>query len=366
MKQTKPVDAPTPSHERETSDSPGSDLSSDLTAGLAVPDPTGRSKQARIVGLAEAYTLPAVIVVLIAFFSAWPKTSDSFLSVANFNAVASSQGVIAILTLAALVPLVTNRYDLSVGANLGLSSIVAGVVMSNGHGLVLGVLAALGTGLLVGVVNGVLVAYAGVNDVVTTLGTTTIMLGLVDWITDGRAISKNISLDLINFSTSLVAGIPTIVVVLLVIAVFVHVMFESTGPGRHLFMLGSNENAARLIGLKTKMLTLQSFAAAGLLAGVAGVMQLGRAGSAIPSVGDNFTLPALAAAFLSQAAIRPGRVNVGGALNAIVFLAVLNAGLNLAGAEPFISNFVNGAALILGIGLAVYIGKIRDSFAKRV
>lgn len=334
---------------------------------LAVPTPSGRGgARAKLVGLAEAYTLPAVIVLLVLFFSVWSATSDTFLTVANFNAVASSQGVIAILTLAALVPLVTNRYDLSVGANMGLASVVSAVVMSHGHGLVLGVLAGVGAGVLVGIVNGVIIAYLGINDVVTTLGTTTIMLGLVDWITDGRPISTGISLDLTSFASSLVAGIPTIVVVVLVIALIVHITFESTRPGRHLFMLGSNENAARLIGLRTKLLVLQSFAVAGLLAGFAGVMQLGRAGSAIPSVGDSFTLPALAAAFLSQAAIRPGRVNVGGAITAIVFLAVLNAGLNLAGAAPFISNFVNGAALILGVGLAVYIGKIRDAFAKKV
>lgn len=333
---------------------------------VAVPTPSGHSGKARVVGFAEAYTLPAVIVLLVLFFSVWPATSETFLTVANLNAVASSQGVIAILTLAALTPLVTNRYDLSVGANMGLSSVVAATVMAHGNGLLPGVLAGLGTGLFVGLVNGFIIAYLKINDVVTTLGTTVIMIGIVSWITDGRPITENISADLIDFASNAVWGVPLIVVVVAIIAVAVHVTFEYTAPGRRLFMLGSNENAARLIGLRTNVLIMGSFAAGGLLAGFAGVMQLGRAGGALPSVGDSFTLPALAAAFLSQAAIKPGRVNVGGAITAIIFLAVLNAGLNLAGAPPFITNFVNGTALILGVGLAVYIGKIRDSFAKKV
>jgi ribose transport system permease protein len=333
---------------------------------VAVPTPTGHNKKARVVGFAEAYTLPAVIVLLIVFFSVWPATSETFLTMANLNAVASSQGVIAILALAALIPLVTQRYDLSVGANMGLSSVVAATVMAHGYGLIPGLLAGLGTGVLVGLVNGFIIAYLKINDVVTTLGTTIIIIGIVSWITDGRPITENISPDLINFTSSIVWGIPVIVVVVALIAVAVHVTFEYTSPGRRLFMLGSNENAARLIGLRTNVLIMGSFAAAGLLAGFAGIMQLGRAGGALPSVGDSFTLPALAAAFLSQAAIKPGRVNVGGAITAVIFLAVLNAGLNLAGAPPFITNFVNGTALILGVGLAVYIGKIRDSFAKKV
>lgn len=332
----------------------------------SVPTPSGEVGRARLIGLAEAYTLPAIIVLLIVLFAILPATRDTFFTLANFNAVASSQGVIAILTMAALVPLVTNRYDLSIGATMGLSSVVAALAMSHGLGLVGGVLAGMLAGVVVGAVNGFTVAYLKINDVVTTLGTTTIMLGVIDWITSGRPITDGISTGLVRFASSLVLGIPTIVIVVAVIAVAVHVTFEYTSPGRRLFMLGSNENAARLIGLRTKVLIGGSFVAAGLLAGLAGVLQVGRAGGALPSVGDSFTLPALAAAFLSQAAIRPGRVNVGGALTAIIFLAVLNAGLNLAGAPPFISNFVNGAALILGVGLAVYIGKIRDTFAKKV
>jgi len=97
--------------------------------------------------------------------------------------------------------------------------------------------------------------------------------------------------------------------------------------------------------------------ASGTLAGAAGVLQVARAAGADPRVGETFTLPALAAAFLSAAAIRAGQYNVGGVLVAIFFLAAINSGLNLAGAEPYISSFVNGGALIIGVSLAVYLGR---------
>ena len=88
---------------------------------------------------------------------------------------------------------------------------------------------------------------------------------------------------------------------------------------------------------------------------------MARAGGADPRVGESFTLPALAAAFLSAAAIKPGHYNVGGVLVAIFFLAALNSGLNLAGAANYVSNYVNGAALIVGVGLAGFMGRRRKS-----
>ena len=96
-----------------------------------------------------------------------------------------------------------------------------------------------------------------------------------------------------------------------------------------------------------------------MLAGGAGALQVARAGGADPRVGEQFTLPALAAAFLSAAAIQPGRYNVWGTIVAIFFLAALNAGLNLAGSQDYVTNFVNGAALIIGVGLAAYLGRRR-------
>jgi ribose transport system permease protein len=79
-----------------------------------------------------------------------------------------------------------------------------------------------------------------------------------------------------------------------------------------------------------------------------------------PKVGDTFTLPALAAAFLSAAAMKPGKYNVAGTLVAIFFLGVLNNGLNLAGSPEYVTNYVNGAALIVGVALAVRLGRRQE------
>jgi ribose transport system permease protein len=140
--------------------------------------------------------------------------------------------------------------------------------------------------------------------------------------------------------------------VMTAIAIATYYMLEHTPLGRYLYSFGSNATAARLVGIRTRFLLYLSFAMAGLLAGLAGVLQTARAGGASPDVGDSFTLPALAAAFLSAAAIKPGKYNVGGTLVAIFFLAALNSGLNLAGAQSYVADIVNGIALIIGVAMA--------------
>ena len=99
----------------------------------------------------------------------------------------------------------------------------------------------------------------------------------------------------------------------------------------------------------------------GVLCGVGGFLYVSRAGGASPNVGATFTLPAFAAAFLSAAAVRPGRFNVWGLVIAVYFLAVLNNGLNLAGVEPYVNDWVNGGALIIGVALATVLYRRRTT-----
>src|SRR5262249_46008914 len=122
------------------------------------------------------------------------------------------------------------------------------------------------------------------------------------------------------------------------------------------YAVGSNRAAARLVGIRLKLLVGLTFLIAGGLCGAAGVVQVARAGGASPTLAGTLLRPALAAAFLSAAAIRPGRPNVPGVLVAVYFIAGLNSGLNLAGAQPYVANFVNGGALIIGVGLAARLG----------
>jgi ribose transport system permease protein len=308
----------------------------------------------------EAWAFPALLVAAFIFFAVFPRTSASFTSPANLRTLVSSNSVLAIVALAALIPLVCYEFDLSVGATAGLSSVFVATTLSSGTPILLGIAVGVGLGLLVGTINALLVTRVGVNAVITTLGIGIILDGVANQKTSGIAVTGNIPLSFLNFGSSNWLGIPKIAVVLALLAIAIYYVLDYTPYGRYLYAFWSNRTATRLVGVRTKLTLGLTFVIGGVLAGLAGVLQVAYAGSADPRVGDNFTLPALAAAFLSAAAIRPGRYNVWGTLVAVFFLAVLNNGLTLAGSPAYVANYVNGMALIIGVGLAVQLGGRRE------
>lgn len=308
----------------------------------------------------EAYAFLGLLVAAAAFFSLWPETSDTFTSPANLRTLVSSNSVIAIVALAALIPLVTYEFDLSVGAIAGLSSVFVASALAGGTAVPLAIALGIGIGLLVGGINALLITRVGVNAVIATLGVSIILAGVINQKTGGLSVTGNIPPSFSEFGSSNWLGIPKIAYILTAIAIAVYYLLGHTPYGRYLYAFGANREAARLVGIRTKLTLGLTFVISGALCGAAGVLQVARAGSADPKVGETFTLPALAAAFLSAAAIKPGRYNVAGTLVAIFFLAVLNNGLNLAGSPEYVSNYVNGAALIVGVGLAVRLGRRQE------
>lgn len=317
----------------------------------------------RLLGWAEAYALLALLFITGIFFSVLPSTSGTFPTEANLQAIAANQAVIAIVALGALLPVVCGEWDLSVGANAGLSSVFVATALGSGTPVWLAVLIGLGVGIGIGILNALIVTQVKVNAVIATLGMATILEGALNQKTGGLAVASNIPHSITNFGSGKTLGIPDPAWAMIVIAFVVWYVLQHTPVGRHLYALGSNAAAARLVGLRTRWLLAFTFIGAGALAGLAGFLEVTRAGGADPKVGVSFTLPALAAAFLSAAAIKPGRPNVWGTLVAIFFLATLNGGLNLAGSPSYVASYVNGAALIVGVALASYLGRRRAGTA---
>lgn len=344
-----------------------SEVESQMEAPAGVPErrtAPGRDR-GPLLGVLEAYALLILLVLIGVFFSVLPATSDTFLTSANMRILVSNQVVPAIVALAALIPLVCNELDLSVGAITGVAAIFVASMLFGSFAvpvaLVLGVL--IGAGI--GIVNALLVTRAGVNGVITTLGMSTLLAGVVQQKTGGSGVVGDLPQTITDFGANNILGIPAVAWALLVIALAVHFLLEHTPYGRQLYALGSNPTAAQLVGLRTRWLIGSTFMLAGLLAGIAGLVYVARAGGADPSVGPSFTLTGLAAAFLSAAAIRPGKFNVGGTIVAVFFLAILNNGLNLAGAATHVASYVNGGALIAGVALAMYLSRRRSASVSR-
>jgi len=327
--------------------------------------PQESAAKARALEYTEKYALPALFAVTFIFFSTWSKTGANFRSSANISNVLGNQAVIGILALAIMIPLVCGEFDFSVGSAAGLCQMLAaGFMVKNGWPVWAAIAAAIAIGALIGLSNGNTVARVGVNSLIVTLGVASVLGGVVLWYTSGLSISIGIPQSFIDLGAGKWLGLPRTIYYLIGVAVILYYVLEHTPFGRYLQSVGSNREAARLVGLPVERLVLLSFVFSGALAGVAGVLLVARNGSASPQVGTVVTtLSALAAAYLGATSIKPGRFNVLGTLIAVFFLAFTVNGLSLAGVENWINDVFNGAALFVAVLISTIIGRKRAGVA---
>jgi ribose transport system permease protein len=307
----------------------------------------------------ERFGLAALFAVVIVVFSV--LRPHTFATAANWRSIATTQSVLAVLAMAMLPPLVCGRFDVSVGANMTLCAIGAAALMSfHGVSIVPAIVFAVALGTFVGFLNGVVVAYLGVNSIIATLGAATIMGGLVTAYTHGIPISANLPAGLTNLSIHNVAGVPVLFLLMAAIGVGAWFILTQTPFGRRLQAVGTNLSAARLTGLSVNRLVLLSFMLAGALSGIAGVLLIATRGSAGPDTADLGTiLPSLAAAFLGATTWQPGRYNVPGTVLALFFLGAVTSGLALIGTQPWVTDVFNGTVVIVAVALGVQIKRQR-------
>jgi ribose transport system permease protein len=312
-----------------------------------------------VLTLLERFGLLALLgIVLVAFSIALPNT---FGQSSNFQNIASSQSVLAVAALALLLPLVGGRFDVSVGGNMSMCAVLVATLMGpDGWSPTVSILLALVFGAFVGAINGVVVAYLGVNSIIATIGSGTIMSGVVQAYTHGIPISNGIPRSVTALGADTVLGIPDIFLVMLGIALAVWCVLTQSAYGRRLVATGSNLTAARLVGLDVRRTVMLSFIGAGLLAGATGVMQVITQGSGDPNAGGiTFILPALAAVFLGSTNWRPGYYSVQGTVIGLYFIGATVTGLVLEGVQPWVTDVFDGAAIVIAVVLSAQVRRRR-------
>jgi ribose transport system permease protein len=229
---------------------------------------------------------------------------------------------------------------------------------THGAPLVVGVAAGLGAGLVTGLLLGVMVAYGGMNSFIATLGMATLVGGGIFAYTDGLQITGDLPVALTDLGSRTALGVPSIVWLAAAIALVAWFLTRHTPLGVRLYAVGSNADAAKLVGIDVRRVTLGAFAMSGLLSGAAGVLLLARQGSATSENGMTMLFPALTAVLLSTVVLEVGRPSVLGVVVGVLFVAVSVSGLTLAGAPVWISQVFNGAALLLAVAIASFGRKV--------
>ncbi|CAM5693064.1 hypothetical protein SAFG77S_04082 [Streptomyces afghaniensis] len=322
-----------------------------------------RSKRLRAPGghRIGAYGLLALTALLYLVFSL--ALPDTFPTLDTVDSILSNQSIPAVLALAAMVPIVTGAFDLSIGYGLGLAHVmVMQLVVNENWPWPLACLTVLAGGLVVGVLNGVIVEFGRIDSFIATLGTGSMMYAVTGWITDGSRIvpgPQGLPPAFTDLYDSTFLGLPVPAFYVLALAGVLWLVLERLPLGRYLYVVGSNPRAADLVGIPTRTYTVYAFAASGLIVGFAGVLLASQQQIGNPSVGLDYLLPAFVGALLGSTAIKPGRPNALGTVVAVAVLAVGLTGIAQLGADFWTVPLFHGGTLLIAVGLAGYAARRR-------
>ncbi|MBB3525587.1 ABC transporter permease [Rhizobium redzepovicii] len=321
-------------------------------AGLSTGQKIGR--------LIPVYGLVILTVGLIVIFSI--LLPDTFPTVLNVRSIVSDKAIIALLSLAAMIPMASGRIDLTVGYGIVLWHILA-ISLQTAYGLPwpVAVLIVLALGVLTGFINGLLVEVAKIDSFIATLGTGTVLYALALWHTGGRQVVGVLPEGFYALNGTMLFGLPITGFYVLLIAICMWVVLEYLPIGRYLYAIGANPKAAALNGIPVRKFVIGAFVTSGLLAALTGVLLASKLRIGQASVGLEYLLPALVGAFLGSTTIKPGRVNVWGTLIGVIILAVGISGIQQFGGSFFVEPLFNGVTLLIAIGIAGYAQRKRGA-----
>ncbi|GAB3192803.1 ABC transporter permease [Geodermatophilus arenarius] len=327
-----------------------------LPEELAAPERTGRRGSAlvhRLFVVRELGILAALVLLVVVTVIANPR----FLSGQNVRDLLLSAAILTVLAAGQTMVVITRNVDLSVGSVLGLSAYATGtlLVVAPGTPVVVAILAGTAVGAVCGLLNGLIVAAAGVPSLVVTLGTLYAFRGLDSlWASSADRLQINAA-DLPAGFKSLggarLLGVPVLFLIAVAVVLLVGYYLRTFRSGRELYGIGSAPEAARLSGIPVGRRVLTAFVVNGALAGLAGVLYAARFQTLDTTAGTGQELFVVAAAVVGGVAIFGGSGSVYGAALGALLLTTIGTALPQLGLDPFWRDAAVGALILAAIAL---------------
>lgn len=300
----------------------------------------------------------SLVLVMLVFLLTLGISNSSFLTASNFSVILLQVSTNALLATGATFVILTGGIDLSVGSIVGMTGVVAALVAQHdGPGyataaVALGILAGAGMGAL----NGVLVAFARVPAFVSTLGTMTIGLGLAYVLSDGQPVS-GLSDRFLAIANRNLGAVPMPVAVMVAVVAVSYLALARTRFGMHVYAVGGNAQAARVAGVRVRLVLFSVYVISGLLAGLAGVILASRVTAGIPTTGTGYELNAIAAVVIGGISLMGGRGSLLGTCIGFLIIGILDNGLNIMNVSSFYQDIIKGTIIIGAVFIDSYVNK---------
>jgi fructose transport system permease protein len=330
------------------------------------PGPAEQGKerrQNRVQAALHAHPSLGPLVVLVAAAIVFGLINSRFFNPVNLSIMLQQVAVIGLLALGQTVIILTAGIDLSVGAAMILAQMVmAGLAINSGWPVVLALIGGLLIALLTGLINGLLVTRLHVPPFIGTLGTLGVFTAIGLKYANGQTLTPPPGSLLLWTGNIVTIGpfhLTTGVLLMLALYLVVGYMLGRTAWGRHLYSVGDDPEAARLVGIRTTRLLLSVYLLAGLVYGIAAWVQIGRTGDASTDISSTLNLDSITAAVIGGVSLFGGRGLVLGTLFGALIVQVFQNGLALAGVQDLYQQLAEGLLVIAAVSVDQWIRRVR-------
>lgn len=288
-------------------------------------------------------------IIIIGAYLTFTAPCGCFLTSNNILTVMQEFSYVAIAALGGAMVIMTRGIDLSVGANMALTGLVTADALSHGIPAAVAILIGLLIGLAVGLVNGFLITVLNLQPFIATLGMMSVVRGAGEARAEGFTLYPPNSFTVYGQGT--IAKVPNPVIVMLVLAVALGIFLSNTSLGRHIYAVGGNEGASRLLGIKTNQVKVFVYAAAGVLGAIAGILLMSFLGSAAPNAASGYELFVIAAAVIGGVSLFGGEGSLIGVVLGAGLIEEIRNGLVLENVPGYWTDLVVGFVILLAMAV---------------
>jgi rhamnose transport system permease protein len=309
------------------------------------------------------------LVVFILVVSVMVQTRNKeFLTLLNINQLLTNTAILSILSVGMMMVLLTGGIDLSIGATMAFSGMVTALTCFAHPSIPPAVLVLEGTfiGACFGLVTGVLVARFSILPIIASLGLMNVIRGLTYVVSKGAWVSAyQMSPAFKDIATGRFLGVNNLIVIAVLIYIVFYCFISHTRTGRRIYAVGSNPEAAGLIGLPKKRLIALVYILMGTLAGLAGVLWVSKFASAQGDTASGYEMSVIAACVLGGVSVSGGRGRVSGLILGVILFGMIANALPLINVSPFWQQAIQGFVILTAIITNVIIKRNNDKAALR-
>lgn len=282
----------------------------------------------------------------------------SYFSVGNFTNVLVQSSPLLILAFGQTLIILTEGIDLSLGAQVSFVTVIWMFLATMGVDLYLAAAIAVCLAVLAGTVNGVLIAKGGLPPFIATLGVQNVLNSISLLLTAGASIYYHTyTFQLISESMFLFLPLP--VWIAYGMFAITWLLLYRTKFGTNIFGLGGNMEALTFAGIDVSKAIIKTYAYAGLLAGIVGILVACRVESGQPTIGNGWEFDTIAATILGGTSFREGKGGIVGTILGVLLIYVIKNGLNVAGVNGLYQNAIIGSVVLTAIVVDTYLNKYR-------